>query len=376
MRGSSTRWVALAAAIFVAAPCLAAKKKKNEDVTQTLEVLPDPPQVVKVDTARLTFEISPLSGKGLLSAQVKEAIKALWKVNRGEQIVKLRAFVAGTGDMRRFQQLVSEMFSEKRMPLPVVSTVQVGGLPLEGASVVIESTSLSKKPVNPHGLAFISGQAAEAPIDPDKPKMHVAPLAVQSVEKLKKALAAAGLSADDVLRVSCFSSSLDDYEQVRSIVAKDFGGAALNIVQIQRAPANAVVECEAVARLGKAPAQPVTLMNPDSLEASKNYSQIALVNSARVVLTGTQMGFRAQGADIRLAFERLKGSLEQSGAKIDRVIMSSIYPLTRAVMEKVRAVRFDFYDRARPPASTMLPFEGLPSVDATFALDVVAVLPD
>jgi enamine deaminase RidA (YjgF/YER057c/UK114 family) len=53
--------------------------------------------------------------------------------------------------------------------------------------------------------------------------------------------------------------------------------------------------------------------------------------------------------------------------------MSSIYPLTNAIMERIRAIRFDFYDRASPPASTMLPFEGLPSVDATFALDVIAV---
>jgi hypothetical protein len=44
--------------------------------------------------------------------------------------------------------------------------------------------------------------------------------------------------------------------------------------------------------------------------------------------------------------------------------------------DKVRALRFEFYDQTRPPASTMLPFEGLPSLDASFAIDVVAVVPD
>ena len=32
-----------------------------------------------------------------------------------------------------------------------------------------------------------------------------------------------------------------------------------------------------------------------------------------------------------------------------------------------------FYSRTHPPASTLLPFEGLPSLDATFGVDVVAV---
>lgn len=354
-------------------PLLAQKKKKKEEITQTLEVLPDPPSALKVDTNRLTFQVSPLSSKGLLSVQVREAIKALWRLNRGEQIVKLRAFVAGTGDMRRVQQIAAEMFSEKRLPLPVVSTVQVGGLPMEGAAVVIEATSVAKKPANPHGLAFISGQAATAPLTAELTKMPVAPLAEKSVANLKTALNAAGLGAADTLRVTCFSSSFDDYAAMSAVITREFAGSSINIVQTQRAPQNLVVECEAVARLKRAAPAPVKLLSPDGLEVSKNYSQVALISAPRLVLTGTQMGFRAQDSDVRLAFDRLKGQLESQGASISKVVMSSIYPLTNAIMERIRAIRFDFYDRASPPASTMLPFEGLPSVDATFALDVIAV---
>jgi enamine deaminase RidA (YjgF/YER057c/UK114 family) len=35
-------------------------------------------------------------------------------------------------------------------------------------------------------------------------------------------------------------------------------------------------------------------------------------------------------------------------------------------------VRFDYYDRSHPPASTLLLFEGLPSLDATVAIEVAA----
>ena len=50
-----------------------------------------------------------------------------------------------------------------------------------------------------------------------------------------------------------------------------------------------------------------------------------------------------------------------------------MYPLSTSISEQVRKIRGEFYDRARPPAGTMLPFQGLPSMDAGFAVDVVAV---
>jgi len=69
-------------------------------------------------------------------------------------LVKLRAFVAGTGDMRRVQAIVSEDFSERKIPLPVVTTIQVGALPLTGAQVVLEAVSQARTVVNPNGLTF------------------------------------------------------------------------------------------------------------------------------------------------------------------------------------------------------------------------------
>jgi enamine deaminase RidA (YjgF/YER057c/UK114 family) len=247
---------------------------------------------------------------------------------------------------------------------------------MDGSQVVLESISVARKPVNPHGLAFISGQGSSSPINANRPFTPLAPLAAKSIARLRTALEAVGLTSQDAVRITCFNSSLDDYLDVQRIVSGEFPKAALNIVQVQRSPVAALVECEAVARLKQPVGASVKLINPGGLDSSPNYSQIALVGAPRVVLTGTQLAFRFQDSDVRLAFDRLKGSLEQVGVSISDVAMSSIYPLTQAMAEKIRALRFEFYDKARPPASTMLPFEGLPSLDATFAIDVVVVVHD
>jgi enamine deaminase RidA (YjgF/YER057c/UK114 family) len=120
--------------------------------------------------------------------------------------------------------------------------------------------------------------------------------------------------------------------------------------------------------------KPLEFLNPDGLTKSPNYSQIALVGAPRVALTGTQVAFGSQDADVRLAFGRLQKELAGVGASIKEVAWSSIYPLSNAMGDEVRKIRFEYYDPARPPASTLLPFEGLPSLDASFAVDAIAVM--
>src|SRR5262245_4271078 len=112
------------------------KKEAEEPPTQQLEVLADPPSSVTVETARLGFLASPLSAKGLLTQQTKDALKTITKSARGAQVVKLRAFVAGTGDLRRIPSIVSEEFSDRHQQIPAIGVVQVGQLPLEGAQVL------------------------------------------------------------------------------------------------------------------------------------------------------------------------------------------------------------------------------------------------
>lgn len=362
-------------ALFAILPAGSFAQKKNkadkEEVTQTLELPKDPPAAIQADTNRLFFDVSPLTPKGLLSQQVREALKALQRSTRRGSIVKLRAFVAGSGDMRRVQTIVSESFTERRLPLPVLSVIQVGALPVEGAQVVLEATAVSRKTENPHGVAFVSGQVASS----DEMVLDVAPLARKSIESVAHAVSAAGAQPEDVLRATCFMSSLQDVNAVRQMASSQFPQAAWNFVQILRAPARAIVECEAVARLRSPSGAPLRMLNPSGLPQSPSYSQIALVGAPKLVLSGAKLAFRFQPDDARLAFQRLGRDVEQAGASLRQVAMSSIYPLTDAVGDLVRKVRFEFYDKDNPPASTMLPFEGLPGLDASFAVEVVAILP-
>jgi enamine deaminase RidA (YjgF/YER057c/UK114 family) len=335
------------------------KKKKKDEETQTLPPAIEPPSAVVVDTDRISFQVSQLSSKGLLSQQTRDALKTMLRTNRGATIVKLRAFVAGSGDLRRIGEIVAEVFTEKHQPLPALSVIQAGGLSMVGAQVVLESTALEKRPVNPNGLGFLSGQAA--------------PSVGQSLDKLKSALRSAGLEPADVLRATCFVSSLDDPAGIGSLISASFPSAAINYIQMQREPVNPASECEAVARLHAGSSADVRFVNPPELDSSPNYSQVVLVTSPKLVITGTQLAFGAQENDIRLAFERLRRALAQFKAGFEQIAMSHVYLTSTAMTEKVRAVRATFYNTATPPASTLLPFEGLPSLDATFGVDVIAV---
>ena len=77
---------------------------------------------------------------------------------------------------------------------------------------------------------------------------------------------------------------------------------------------------------------------------------------------------------MKLAFDRIGKALESQKASFSDVVMISNYPLSRSIIDKMRAVRFSYLDQSKPPASTLVLFEGLPSVDASFGMDVIAAL--
>jgi enamine deaminase RidA (YjgF/YER057c/UK114 family) len=364
------RLLAVGCALLIASwPADAFKKKKKEEETQTLVVPKEPPTAVVAETRRLAFHVTPLSAKGLLSQQVRDALKALSRLSGSASVVKLRAFVAGTGDVRRVRDIVSETFTERKQNVPALSVVQVGALPLEGAQVVLESTAVARKDVNDHGLVFISGQGATSA----NPRDPVLPLAEKSLAAVRTAVKAASSEPADVLRVTCLLSSLDQGQEVRKLFAEAYPKAAFNYLQIQRLPARAVAECEAVARLRWNTGKPLHLLNPEGLSSSPNYSQIAMVSAPRVVLTGSQVSFGYQDADARQAFQRLEKSLDQFHTSLRHAAMVYYYPLSQSLAEQIHKVRTEFYEPSRPPAATMLPFEGLPSMDAGFGVDAIAI---
>jgi enamine deaminase RidA (YjgF/YER057c/UK114 family) len=343
-------------------------KKKKEDETQTLQLPKDLPNAVTGETRRLVFLVTPLSAKGRLSQQVRDALKALDHQAESNTVLKIRAFVAGSADLRRVRDLVSDSFNDRRKPLPALSLIQAGGLPLEGAQVVFEAVTESRKDLQT-GLAFLSSQPAFS----DNPLAPLEPLAQTAVAGLRQAVQASGAAPTDVLRVTCFLSSLEGLDATRKLVDSEYPKAARNYIQTQRAPARAGVACEAVAALRGQSSGRLKMLSPDGLRSQSGASPVALVGTPRVILTGTQMSFGYEEKDAHLAFERLAKALEETGSSTGDIAFAHVYPLSQKIADQVVKLRAAFFDMAHPPAGSLLLFEGLSSVDAGFAIDVVAV---
>ncbi len=342
-------------------------KKEVPEITQTLEVLPEPPSAIAAETARLSFTVSPLSAKGLLSQQTRDAIKAIRAAAHGGALIKVRAFVAGTGDLRRIPTIVSEMLTEAHQPLPAVSTVFVGALPLEGAQVQLEAVYLDKKAVNPAGLAFFSGQLVRATVDQPRPMLEV------FGESLSNLQTAAQRASAEMQRVTCYVSHLEAVPDLQSRMTGAFPKAVQTLVQLQRVTGPSLTECEGVGRLATPPATPVEFFNPEGLAKSPAYTHVVKVNAPKIVFTTTQQSFGLDQDAMRLMMDRLKKMLDSAHAGFDQVAAAYIYSLTGPATEQFRAVRGSYYNAKTPPASTLLVFEGLPSNDATIGVDLVAI---
>ena len=322
-------------ATLCCAIALAAGKKKNpDDITQTLELPKDPPAVAVGETRRLMFSVSPLSGKGLLTQQTRDALKIIMKENGGVPVVHIRAFVAGSGDVRRVPQIVSEVFTEKKLPLPSVSVVRVGGAPLENAQVVLEAVSVSKKETNAGDLRFLTGEQAVAP-DPAAPVQTLLEKALDSF--------AARLNGASPLAVTCFVSQLSHSGELASLVSKRFPGIPVDVVQPQRLPWQALAACEGVAHGAGS-------------------------SSVKLAFTGTRVAFGGQEKDTLLAFQRIDKDLSEAGAAPSDILLTNVYSLSDSTSKMVRQLR------PAPALSQVLVFEGLASIDAGFAVDAVAAV--
>jgi enamine deaminase RidA (YjgF/YER057c/UK114 family) len=310
----------------VVAPTDKNDKKKKAEETQVLALPPELPNAVVAETDRLAFHVSTLSAKGLLSQQTREALKNLMHASHGT-IVKLRAFVAGSGDLRRVGDITAEMFQDKHLPLPALTVVQVGALPLQGAQVVIEATEIDRKVVNPNGVAFLTAEPASS--------------VAESLMKLNDQLHQLGIGSKDALAVTCFVSSLDEQRDAGQAMSAMFHGAALDFVEMQRAPVTPPTICEGVARASKS-------------------------GAAEVVITGAQLAFGNQDKDLTLAFDRLAKTLAEKGASLDHAVVSHLYVTDGGFAPRVLAL--DHVAGTR----SVIPVEGLPSLDSAFGTDVIA----
>jgi enamine deaminase RidA (YjgF/YER057c/UK114 family) len=329
-------------------PILQPKDNKKDAMRdESLPALKAPPGAVVAATSHLTFETLPLSGKGLLSAQVRESLRTLLRNAGSSTVVKLRAFVAGSGDVRRVQEIAAEVFGERHLALPVLTVVQVGALPLESAQVSLEATLESKRELNPNGLAFVAAQSGDSP--------------ASALKGITAVLERSGLSAADAVRATCFVSMLDSGAGVPAL-----GEAKIVVVQMQREPVRPAATCEAVARLRAPVAEGVRVVSNE-----QGTPDAALVSAPRLAISGVQLGFGKQDSDIALALERIDRALAEQGSAWKQVVYSHAYVMSRSTANPLSGMLRERIGEPRP--FTILPFEGLSSIDAMLGIDVIAV---
>jgi enamine deaminase RidA (YjgF/YER057c/UK114 family) len=319
------------------------KKSTEEPKTQVLPLPPDLPMALAAETATLDFHISPLLRTGGLSAQIRQSLNELMRDTKGETIIKLRAFVAGAGDARRVQAEAAELFTEKKLPLPTLTVLQVGALETEPAQVVIEAVVATRRIVNPSGLAFFSGQTGKT--------------YVQAVERLQESAQLAAVEPGRILRSTCFTSRIEEAAALRAALHTKFPEAAINIVQPLRDAATESTLCEAIGQLTRAREEgPVVLL--------KN-ARATLVNAPKLVFTGLQLTFGnflddAQEAVVRL--QRAASALQPVEAPVE-VNAFALDAYAGSAVRKMTAVPLSTF--------TVQNVEGLPSIDATAGIEAI-----
>jgi enamine deaminase RidA (YjgF/YER057c/UK114 family) len=330
--------------LLIALICLlgASQRRKNQEPkSQVAPLPPQPPMALKAETSTLDFHLSPLLKTGGLAIQIRKSLNDLIRDTKGETIVKLRAFVAGAGDARRVQAEVTQLFSDRKLPLPVLTVMRVGGLGEEPAKVVIEAIVSTHHNENPNGLAFFAGQAGATLAD--------------ALNQLKTSAQNANIQPTQIVSTTCFTSRLEGFEAVRSGIQSTFSNAKVNLVQAVRDPANDSSICEAIGQLPQHTAEsPLTLLKDH---------RVALVTSKELIITGLQLSFGSYLDDAHEAFLRLQRSataLNSVEAPVE-INVFSLDPSGGSALRKTTSV---------PPSTfTVQTVEGLPSVDATAGIE-------
>jgi hypothetical protein len=155
-----------------------------------------------------------------------------------------------------------------------------------------------------------------------------------------------------MVQITCFVGDLTQLDSARAEVAAAFPGATSNFVQPTRLALDPGISCEGVGRLQKPGKSP-----------------------AKLVFTGAQMAFGDQDQALRLAYGRLGRALESMKASYSDSLLMSVYSLSGPMADKVTALASEFLGPAAHSAVSTRIVEGLPSLDATVAIELVAAGP-
>ncbi len=343
MRSAPVRLWIVTAAIASGMLGFPGQKKNEEPKSQVLPLPRQLPMAIKADTDTLDFHLSPRLKAGGLAAQIRQSLNDLIRDTRGETIVKLRAFVAGAGDARRVQAEVTQIFTDRKLPLPVLAVVQVGGLGQEAAKVVIEAVVSTRHRVNDKGLGFFSGQTGAS--------------FSAAVSQLKEAVVGASVAPDRVLTITCFTSRIENYEASRQEAHALFPNAGIDLIQAVRDPQTEESTCEAIAQLSQAPEGGAVVLLKDR--------RVALVSAPQLVFTGLQLSFGSFLDDAHEAFVRLERAAS-AAAPVEAPVQVNVFSLDPSGGSALRKTTV-----VPPSTFTVETIEGLPAIDASAGVEAV-----
>jgi len=318
------------------------KKKNEEPKSQVLPLPPELPMALAAETETLDFHISPLLRSGGLASQIRHSLDDLIRDTHGETILKLRAFVAGAGDARRVQSEAADLFTDHKLPLPVLSVVQVGALGDEAAKVVIEAVVSTHRAVNPNGLAFVAGQSGAS--------------LKEAEDKLSASLKAAGVAPEGLLTTTCFTSTVENYAALRDGFVKLFPHSSVNVVQALRDPPNDVSMCEAIGQLSQ---------RPDKNVVSLSENRATQVRGRRLIFTGMQLTFGSFLDDAQESFQRLQRAAKVFGSTDTAVEVNafSLNVYAASALRKMTSFPQNTF--------TIQRVEGLPAIDASAGIEAI-----
>jgi enamine deaminase RidA (YjgF/YER057c/UK114 family) len=320
------------------------KRKEEEPKPQVLPLPKELPRALSAETQSLSFRVTPLLKTGHLTSQIRDTLSGLMRETRGGMIIKLRAFVAGVGDSRRVDEIVGDMFTDRKLPLPVLTIVQVGALGDDAAAVVMEAVVSERKQLNPSGLGFLAGQTGSS--------------LEEALAKVNETAKSAGLAANDVERVTCFTARLTDYTAGQRAMAAAFPQASINLMQALRDPMDSRSTCEGVARLSSG-----------SARANPNDPRVTFVTERQIVFTGLHLSFGTYLDDADSALSRLQRDVAAVHADIRNTVSINAFSVDPAAVSALEKTMPKF--KLPPNKLTVQPVEGLPSVDAALGMEAI-----
>jgi enamine deaminase RidA (YjgF/YER057c/UK114 family) len=101
-------------------------------------------------------------------------------------------------------------------------------------------------------------------------------------------------------------------------------------------------------------------INPETMHSADGYPHVVEVTSGRPVYLSGQVAMDRDGnlvggdirAQTRQVFENMRAALAAVGGTLGDVVKLNTYLIDVTEMPAVREVRYEYFDRKRPPAAT------------------------